>query len=572
LVTGVLAGSGSGNADARGVAYEADVEAFDLNNLFSERLSAADGTYGQVLVVGNNSWSLTNGWELTTINFGGGLILDRWVWHGGGAVGDQIDPKFGRYTEADAFFNDGAVDLDNFVHDDAPHHLPLYSCGNDRNEGPGDINLDVNGVPTPTFFVPFGGGYQSRNKFAFPRDYVDGDDGGYDTVATPGTAKNVLTVGACLDVITPLGEPGYAAGSTVTPADFSAAGPTDDGRLKPDLVAVGDVSASARTTLGVSVTPGLVSTDFDGDYDSQVTRGTSFSTPAVTGGIALMMQRRAQLYPGLLPADRWLGSTIKALTINGCDDPGSPGPDYRLGHGLFNAATSVSQIDEDYSLGRGSQIKEFTLQDGESVSWLVTVSAGSPLSVTAAWIDPAGPGQSLGGTPDITTPALVNDIDIELENLGTGQFIRPWVLNPDLAGQSSAARQAAATQGVDSINNVERISQQFPVAGIYRVTVTHSGGLSGNPAPTAQEVSVVSTNAEPLMATIDQIEVSPVQDEFIITYTSDPGAYYDIETSTDLQTWSSPGTTDAQGVSNTVFVTTQSGDPRRFWRLRRSQQ
>lgn len=568
LVTGTMAGSGGGNAGARGVAYEADVESFNLTSLNAERLSVADGTYGTVMVVGNNSWSTTNGWELTLINFGGQL-LNRWVWYGGGAVGDQIDPKFGRYTASDPMFSDKSVDLDNFVHNDAPHHLPVYSCGNDRGEGPGDINLKVNGVTTPTFFVPVGGTLQSRNKFVYVRDYEDGDDGGYDTVATQGTAKNVLTVGACLDVVTPSGQPGFAPGSTVTPADFSGAGPTDDGRLKPDLVAVGAVSATARTSMGVPVTNSLLSTDYTGGYNSQFATGTSFSAPALTGGIGLMLQRRTQLYPTIPTTDLWLSSTIKALAINGSDDPGSPGPDYRLGHGLFNVETSVAQIDEDHDNGRGSQIKEFTLDDGESVSWLVTVEAGSPLSITTAWVDPAGPGQPLGGTPDITTPALVNNIDVEIRNIQTNQILQPWILNPDLAGESVAIRQAPAVRGVDSINNVERISEAFPVPGTYEITVSHSGAVSGT--ATSQEISVVSTNAVPLMATIESIEVSPVQDEFIITYNSDPGAHYVIETSTTLEvgSWTEEGTTIANGTSNTVLVDTQSGDPRRFWRLRR---
>ena len=563
LVTGTMIGTGIGNASARGVAYEANVEAFDLAALPTERLEAADGTYGQVLVVGNNSWSLTNGWRLQEVQAG----INRWVWFGGGAQGDTVDAKFGRYTESIPIFSDGCVDLDNFVHDDAPHHLPVYSCGNDRGEGPGDINLRVNGVATPTFFVPLGGGLQSRNKFAFPRDYVDGDEGGSDSLATPGTAKNVLTVGACLDVASG-NQPGFAPGVTVTPADFSGAGPTDDGRLKPDLVAVGDVSASVRNAVGVPVTASLVSADFNGGYSDQFARGTSFSAPAVTGGMGLMLQRREQLYPGLAPEDRWLSSTLKAIAINGCDDSGSPGPDYRLGHGLFNVATSVAQIEEDHDGGRGSQIKEFTLDDGESVTWIVEVASGSPLSITAAWVDPAGPGQPTGGTPDIATPALVNNLDIKIENIETGQTLLPWVLNPDLSGESVAARQAPAFRGVDSVNNVERISEAFPVPGFYEITVTHSGAVSGT--ATAQEVSVVSTNAMPVMAEIDSIEVSPVQNEFIINYTSDPGAHYIIESSTTLEgVWANEGTTIANGVSNTIMVDTQTNDTRRFWRLKR---
>lgn len=583
FVAGTMAGSGAGNATARGAAYEADVEAFDLLDLGTERLEAADGTYGQMIAVGNNSWNEQAGWELTFVNGN----VQRWVWYGGGAVGDEIDPKFGRYTGADPFFEDGAVDLDEFVNVDAPHHLPVYSCGNDRNEGPGDNSFRVNGFPTNLFFVPEGNGFSARNRFTHVRDYIDGDEGGYDTIATPGTAKNILTVGACLDVTHDEGgvtTPGFGAGSTVTPADFfdfstnpatlvsgTGFGPTDDGRIKPDLVAVGAGYSPDRDDLGSFPTAGVVTTALGGGYNGNDTQGTSYAAPAVTGGIGLMLEYRKELYPGLPAADLWLASTIKALAINGCDDPGNPGPDFCMGYGLFNAATSVAQIEEDHALGRGSQIKEFSLEDGESVSWLVSVSAGSKLSVTAAWNDPAGPGQSLGGAPDIQTPVLVNNIDIKMENVDTADVLLPWVLNPDLSGENPAVRATAAVPGVDDRNNVEQISQESPVSGIYRITVTHSGGFAGNPAPSTQEISVVSTNARPLMATIESVDVSPVQDEFILTYSSDPGAHYDIETSVDLQNWTSSGTTVSEVGLNTILVTTQSTDTRRFWRLRRSQ-
>ena len=382
LVAGTMVGNGSGNAAARGVAYESTVEAYDLTRLGAERIEAAAGTYDptvqdeQVIIIGNNSWSLTNGWERQRV-FPLNPNSEAWFWFGGQNPALQEEPKFGRYTPADIVFEDGCVDLDNFVHNDAPHHLPIYSCGNDRGEGPG-----VN--PQQLYYIRNANGTASSfNPNFFPRDWSDGDDGGYDTIATPGTAKNVLTVGACLDVVTPSGEPGFAPGSVVTPAEFSGAGPLDDGRIKPDLVAVGDVSASARSTVGVPVTDGLVTTDSlaNNSYNDELARGTSFSAPAVAGGCALMLERRAELYPGLAPEDMWLSSTIKALAINGCDDVGLEGPDYRMGHGLFNAATSVAQIDEDHAGGRGSQIKEFDLDPNQSVSWLVNVEAGEPLEL-----------------------------------------------------------------------------------------------------------------------------------------------------------------------------------------------
>jgi len=62
---------------------------------------------------------------------------------------------------------------------------------------------------------------------------------------------------------------------------------------------------------------------------------------------------------------------------------------------------------------------------------------------------------------------------------------------PVLEIRQQAESLAAATRGVDNRNNVERVSIAAPAAGQYRITLTHSAGLAGNPAPSAQPVSVV---------------------------------------------------------------------------------
>jgi hypothetical protein len=436
------------------------------------------------------------------------------------------------------------------------------------------------------YFVALGGNQFLRrpsNGTTF-KDWDNGDDGGYDSLSTPGTAKNVLTVGSCLDVVYTDGGatiPGYRPGSAVTRSEFSGAGPTDDGRIKPDLVAVGEASQAARQNIGAVVQDSLVSPNSTGDSDfiTEDLAGTSFSAPAVTAGLALVLERRKELYfddlaPGeeIAEIDLWRASTLKAIAINGVDDPGAPGPDFERGHGLFNARTSVEMVDEDHSLGRGSQIKEFSLDIGESVSWFVNVSGDEPLAITAAWNDPAGPGQGFGGALDPAVQALVNDIDIQIEHLDSQTILEPWVLNPDLAGESAAIRAQAAMRGPDSVNNVERISDATPQAGIYLVTVTHSGAINNNANAGTQIVSVVSTNAAPLIPIIDTVEVSPDKTDFVFTYWSDPGAFYDIETSTTMEdgSWTTVGITEAAGIENTVTVDDLPALPKRFFRLKRS--
>jgi subtilisin family serine protease len=201
----------------------------------------------------------------------------------------------------------------------------------------------------------------------------------------------VLTVGACEDVYWVSNNFvifGFGPGANAVPASFSGAGPTDDGRLKPDLAAVGTPNLVLRNAVGeVSGTNifGLISpTGAATNLYAVAARGTSFAAPGVVGELGLVLQRRAQLYPSLTNvADAWLNSTLKAVAIDTCDDVGAEGPDYRLGHGMANARSAVQRVGQDYALGRGSLIKEFTLAPTQSVSWVVT-SAGTPLSVTAA--------------------------------------------------------------------------------------------------------------------------------------------------------------------------------------------
>jgi hypothetical protein len=248
---------------------------------------------------------------------------------------------------------------------------------------------------------------------------------------------------------------------------------------------------------------------------------------------------------------------------------GAEGPDYLLGHGILNARRAVERVGQDYGWGRGSLIKEFTLSPTQSVSWVVTSAGTQPLSVTAAWSDPAGPAITNVTSADMTNPMLVNNLDVVVEQLSNVTNYFPWILNPDLTNKTSASRSAAATRGVDNRNNVERISIATPAAGQYRITVTHSGGLPGNPAPSAQTVSVVIGDVTPPAPVITALDKSPNTNQFLLTFVADPGAYFTVLSSTNLLNWTTNGSVLAVSSTNTVLLT--SSDPVRFWRLRRGQ-
>ncbi|MBK9138200.1 MAG: S8 family serine peptidase [Verrucomicrobia bacterium] len=581
-VAGTMAAGGVGSIfgqfyEARGVAYQARVFAYDLGNFKSERESAAAGDATNAPVfLGNHSWGLANGWRRhqTITNQFGAVVTNAWVWWGPPEASFPEDPKFGLYTRTN-IQDTGCVQIDQFHYAEALRHLMVYSCGNDRFEGPG--------TSPGTYYWLSNGVFVASTV---TRDWQDGDDGGYDSLSAPGNAKNVLTVGACEDVFwisNTFLYFGIGPGANAVPAPFSGAGPTDDGQLKPDLVAVGTPNLWLRDLMGqVSgtnilglISPTVVATNLGATNFYAVTaRCTSFAAPGVVGGLGLVLQGRAQLYPLLTNAtDAWLNSTLKAVAIDTVDDVGAEGPDYRLGHGIFNARRAVERVEQDYTWGRGSLIREFTLSPTQSVSWVVTASGTKPLSVTVAWSDPPGPAITNVAAADMPNPMLVNNLDVVVERLSDSTLFRPWVLNPDLTNKMANARSAAATRGVDNRNNVERVSIATPSAGEYRITVTHSGGLPGNPAPSMQKVSVVSGGVTPPAPVITALEKSPSTNEFLLTFVADPGAYFTILTSTNVATplsnWTSAVSALAQSVTNTVVLT--SSAEHRFWALRRGQ-
>jgi len=252
----------------------------------------------------------------------------------------------------------------------------LYAVGNDRLEGPGAAQ---------TYYVQQGGLWFSADPNTFPRDWEDGDEGGFDSLDAPGTAKNGNQVVF-----------GFGPNANAVAADFSGAGPTDDGRIKPDLAAVGVQDGALRVALGQTDGGGnpigLITTNSTAD-DQYFGgwAGTSAATPSVSGLLTLVLQRRGQLYPGLTEADAFLNSTLKAIAIDTVDDVDAEGPDYRFGHGIANALTGVQRLEADEAAGRGALIKEFGLDPTESVSWVVTSDGTAPLTIAAAWSDPPGP-------------------------------------------------------------------------------------------------------------------------------------------------------------------------------------
>lgn len=433
-VAGTLIGSGGGNyPEARGMAYAAQLDAYDWNSDTAEMaLAASNG-----LLVSNHSYGIAAGWL-----YMGGSPPDTWWWIGGD---DLEDSNFGYY--------DSVSQLWDQISRDAPYYLIVKSAGNDRSDfGPEEnekytvIDQEGNFLFTST---------QPRNPDCAPA--------GYDCLPTASVAKNILTVGAVEDLIggySPLGGP-----PTVSMTDFSSWGPTDDGRIKPDLVGNGVL---------------LFSTYADSPYWAPAI-GTSMAAPNITGSLLLLQEHYQDIHdaPSVMRA-----ATLKALAIHTADETGdADGPDYEYGWGLLNTKTAAQVISED---GNGHQIIENSLSNGGLDSFNFNVSGdNATLTATLVWADP--PATPVAPSLDPVDLMLVNDLDLHIYKAPATH--KPWVLDP-------ASPASAATRGDNFRDNVEQVYVENASPGVYTLEVSHKGTLL-NSLP--QDYSlIISEGAGPL--------------------------------------------------------------------------
>ena len=195
--------TGSSPERTRGMSFEAELDAYDWDSDEAEMSNAAMNG----LLVSNHSYGFGTGWEYGPYGMGTG-----WYWFGDVTISAFEDYLFGFYS------------LQSMTWDQISHQHPTYlivtSAGNDRNDAP---------APGSTHY------YISNGNWKLSSAVRSGDcNGGFDCLSHASVAKNVLSVGAVHDIFG-----GYSNPSNVTPASFTSYGPTDDGRIKPDIVANG---------------------------------------------------------------------------------------------------------------------------------------------------------------------------------------------------------------------------------------------------------------------------------------------------------------------------------------------
>ncbi|MCB0487855.1 MAG: S8 family serine peptidase [Cyclobacteriaceae bacterium] len=392
-VTGTLIATGI-NASAKGMAPKAEVTDWFFDNDLAEMAALAKPDETSLLL-SNHSYGTVTGWT---------KIDNVWTWTGDPSVSADEDYRFGLYG-AKARALDELANL-------SPYYTIVWAAGNDRGEpGDGSHPPDCNGGT------------------------------GYDCIIPEAVAKNIITVGAINKVTS------YTGPASVMMSSFSSWGPTDDGRIKPDLVGAG-VNLFSLSAVGT-----------DGYSFSS---GTSMATPNVTGSLALLQELYRKLHGGSVMK----ASTLKALAIHSAKEAGPlPGPDYSFGWGLLDVEAAAKLIvAED---GVQTMIKEETLSQGEEFEIILNPKANQKITATLVWNDPAG--TSPAASLDPTDLMLVNDLDMKLvAQNGATQY--PWLLDP-------ASPSAQAIKGDNFRDNVEKLEFSFPIAAPYRLVVSHKGTL-----------------------------------------------------------------------------------------------
>jgi hypothetical protein len=362
--------------------------------------------------------------------------------------------------------------------------------------------------------------------FAAGNEGVDKDRNGvvdFDSIDAPGTAKNVLTVGAA-ENDRASGSGGYSSYQWGTAwsrdyrgepiksdyisqsadgvhqgmAAFSSRGPTDDGRTKPDIVAPGtDVISCRSREPGAGTGWGMAA-----NTNYVFSGGTSMATPMLAGCAALVRQYYA-VWQGITNPSAAL---VKGTLLNGArsltpgqygtgtkrEIPAAPRPNNVEGWGEADMQGTLFPAAPRKLLACATN----ALSTGATNVYTLYIGSSNRLSVTLAYSDyPATAGAGL---------RLVNDLDLSVTNPGGTNFYASGRTSPDRT------------------NNVEGIDVGAPSPGLYTIRVKGFNVPNG-PQPYALVVSgdwspIVHT---PLSDTANASDPYPV--DAVITSLNPPG-------------------------------------------------
>lgn len=274
-------------------------------------------------------------------------------------------------------------------------------------------------------------------------------DGGFDMITGSCSSKNVMTVGS----VNP--------DNSMT--DYSNWGPTDDGRVKPDIVTLG----SEVNTTYVDTTVSPVSND---SYTGNIpdSSGTSYASPAAAAVGLLLQQYYHSLFGSYMKA-----SSLKALMLHTADDAGNPGPDAKFGWGILNAERAAHTIQQMQPEGT-AKLVEYTANPANNSSDALSmtgVSSQQPVRASICWTDDEGTEQTSADGVDNTTSRLVYRFGSSLKIQAAGStMVEKFTFKP----LSINNPQAVAAEGTGIWDNPVDNYQQMNGSGVDNASITVS--------------------------------------------------------------------------------------------------